>query len=141
MCGMLEKALQVATNAHKGQVDKGGNDYIEHPKAVAAMCRTPEQKVVALLHDTVEDTPVTLQQLKELGFSKQVVDAVDCLTRRDNEDRKTYLQRVKSNALATAVKIADLEHNSTLSRIPHPTERDLARVARYKQELFFLQQP
>lgn len=131
-------AHQLATAAHSGQVDKGGSPYINHPITVAEALETEEEQIVALLHDVVEDTPVTLEELLDRGFSKRVVQAVDCLTRREGEPREAYLARIRENPLATAVKLSDLRHNSDLNRIPAPTEKDLARVEKYKREMEFL---
>lgn len=134
----VSKALQLATQAHKGQVDKAGKDYILHPVAVAASLQAAEAQTAALLHDTVEDTPVTLDDLRTAGFSDAVVDAVDHLTHCPGISRQEYLQRITENSLAIQVKLADLAHNSDISRIPSPTEKDLARVQRYAKEIEFL---
>jgi (p)ppGpp synthase/HD superfamily hydrolase len=135
---MLSSALQVATQAHAGQVDKGGKPYIRHPLAVSALVDTEQEKIVALLHDVVEDTAVTLENLRSFGFSEDILTAVDCITKRQGEPLESYLQRVKSNPLATAVKTADLSHNSDISRIPNPTQKDVARLERYKQAAAYL---
>lgn len=135
----ITKALQVAINAHKGQTDKGGGAYIFHPVTVALHVKTDDEKTVALLHDVVEDTDTTLNDLRAMGFSETVVQAVDAVTRRPDELRDDYLHRVKANAIATTVKIADLHHNSDLSRIPIPGEKDFARVAKYAAEIEFLE--
>ena len=137
----VQRAYEIAAIAHAGQVDKAGTAYIQHPLTVASFVKTDDEKTVALLHDVVEDTVVTLQDLRDAGFSANIVHAVDCVTKRDDESLKAYLQRVKSDPLATAVKLADLRHNSDLSRIPNPTEKDFARVKRYRQELAFLADP
>lgn len=139
--GLIGKALEVAVRAHAGQKDKGGYDYVLHPITVALHVRTEDEKVVALLHDAVEDTDVTLEDLRELGFSETIVSAVDALTQRNGEARVDYLRRVKENPLATAVKIADLNHNSDISRIPSPEEKDFARIEKYAAEIEFLQNP
>lgn len=133
------KAYNLAKSVHEGQVDKGGKPYIEHPVIVARLVFTDEEKTVALLHDVVEDTPITLSDLQAQGFTTEVVTAVDCLTKRQGETLGDYLNRVKSNALATTVKIADLTHNSDIRRIPSPTEKDFARTTRYKKEIAYLQ--
>ncbi len=133
------KAHQLAIAAHSGQVDKGGSPYINHPVAVAEALETEEEQIVALLHDVVEDTPITLEELLGRGFSRSVVEAVDCLTKREGEAREAYLARIKQNPLATVVKLADLRHNSDLSRIPFPTEKDFARVRKYQKEMEFLE--
>lgn len=134
----IEKAYQIAKAAHKGQVDKGGHDYINHPLTVAESVNSEAEKIVALLHDVVEDTPITLQNLYEQGFPYYIVKAIDCITKRDNESLEAYLERVKSDSLATTVKIADLTHNSDISRIPKPTKKDYDRIKRYKKEIDFL---
>jgi len=132
---MLNKAFKLAKAAHAGQLDKGGKSYINHPIAVAAIVETQEEKTVALLHDVVEDTPVTLDELKEHGFPETVVAAVDVLTKRPGVDYGEYIQRVKKNPLALVVKIADMTHNMDLSRIQNPTAKDYARIDKYKKIL------
>lgn len=135
---IVSKALRLATAAHSGQVDKAGVDYIRHPIAVAESLNTEEEQTAALLHDVVEDTTLTLEDLKREGFSDRVLDAVQHLTHGKNESREAYLRRVKENPLAVRIKLADLAHNSDLSRIKCPTEKDVARVERYKKEAAFL---
>lgn len=134
----VAKAYQIAKAAHSGQLDKGGNEYIKHPLAVAEMLTTEDEQITALLHDVVEDTPITLQNLREQGFTERVVKAIDCLTKRDTEALDAYLDRVRNNPLATRVKIADLTHNSDIKRIPTPVEKDFTRVKRYAKEIQFL---
>ncbi len=124
--------------AHEGQVDKGGNDYILHPLAVASMVDTEEEKIVALLHDVVEDTTYTLKDLQKLGCSNTVIQAIEAITRKDGEPYYTYLDRVKQNPLAKVVKNADLKHNSDLSRITNPTKKDKDRVKRYSSYMKYL---
>ena len=134
----VSKALEIATHVHKNQVDKAGKPYINHPKAVARMLGTEEAQTVALLHDVIEDTSVTLDDLKGAGFSDDIITAVDCLTQREGERREEYIMRVSKNPLATMVKLADLKHNQDLSRIKNPSEKDFERVARYREEEAFL---
>lgn len=131
----VHAALALAAEAHAGQKDKAGQDYILHPIHVAMSLETEEAQTVALLHDVVEDTPVTLADLRTRGFSEAVLQAVDCLTHREGETRSAYLKRIAANPLAIRVKLADLAHNSDLRRIPAPTERDIARAARYQEEM------
>lgn len=130
---MLEKARKIAETAHAGQVDKGGQPYILHPLWVAERCETAEEKIVALLHDVIEDTDRTVEDLRQEGFSETVLQAVACLTHREGESYMDYVERVCRNPLAARVKLADLSDNMDLSRIPHPTEKDLARVEKYKK--------
>lgn len=132
------KALRLATAAHSGQVDKAGVDYIKHPITVAEALDTEVAQTVALLHDVIEDTDITLEDLKRESFSDSVIHAILCLTRRTDESREVYISRIAENPLATTVKLADLAHNSDLSRLPKPTESDYTRVARYAKEINFL---
>lgn len=134
----LELAYAIALVAHKGQVDKAGVDYINHPKSVSAKCKTEKEKIVALLHDVVEDTNVTLEDLSQF-FDKDIIEAINLLTHRDEDDYMTYLSRIKKNSLARTVKLADLENNMDLSRLPNPTEKDYARLEnKYKPAYKFL---
>lgn len=128
----------MATAAHKGQVDKAGVDYIRHPITVAESLNTEDEQIVALLHDIVEDTEVTLADLRSEGFSETVLQAIYCLTHKENEPRDTYLRRVAQNPLAVKVKLADLAHNSDLNRLLSPTAKDFARAERYAKEATFL---
>lgn len=134
---MLEKALKIAYTAHKDQVDKGGNPYYLHPIYIALNMQTEAQKVVALLHDVVEDTGITLNDLWRQGFPECVIEAVDAITRK-GESYEAYIQKVKKNELARAVKIVDLKHNLDTSRLKKITEKDLRRVEKYKKALAIL---
>lgn len=128
-------ALNIATKAHKNQVDIGGAPYINHPLKVAENVDELDEKIVAFLHDVVEDTDMTLEQLKEAGFSSEILDAVDAMTKRDNEEYDQYLDRLTKSKIAIKVKIADMTHNSDISRIPNPTDKDLDRVSKYKEKI------
>ena len=132
-------AVKVATEAHKGQVDKGGKPYIGHPTAVAASVNEPDQKIVAYLHDVIEDTPITAEDLLNMGFSSKIVDSIKLLTKDKNVPYEEYLKKIRSDSCARAVKIADLKHNMDLNRIPNPTEKDYARLEKYKKALAFLE--
>lgn len=138
----VEAARAIAERVHAGQTDKAGKPYIQHVTAVASKLSTTEEKTVGLLHDVVEDTDTTLDDLRQRGFSEDVVAAVDAITRRDTPEGKEpeehYIARVLANPLATRVKIADLAHNSDLSRLPHPTERDRERARKYLRESYAL---
>lgn len=132
-----ETALEFATNAHKGQVDKAGVDYILHPIAVAALLSDDTEKVVALLHDTVEDCDVTIDELETL-FGCDVAAAIKLLTKTDGYVYEDYLSAIKKNNLARKVKIADMTHNSDLSRIKKPTQKDIDRAEKYQKGIAFL---
>ena len=130
---MLKKAEETARKAHRGQVDKGGQPYILHPLRVAAGCEGTEEKIVALLHDVIEDTALTEEDLRTAGFSERVLQAVACLTHREGESYGAYIERICQNPLAARVKLADLSDNMNLARIPHPTEKDIARREKYER--------
>lgn len=135
----LSKAIEIATQAHQGQVDKAGKPYISHPLAVMGLVERESEKIVAVLHDVVEDTPITLTNLAAEGFSPECVAAVDAITKRDGEPLENCLERVKSNPIAIKVKLADLTHNMDLSRIAALTAKDFARIERYKETYQTLQ--
>lgn len=134
----IEKALSIATAAHEGQVDKGGKPYIEHPIYVASLVNSESEKIVALLHDVIEDTDITLKDLYHQGFSKHILIAVDAITKRSNEGYTEYLERLCQNSIAISVKIADMTHNSDISRISNPTVKDYDRVKKYQEKIEFL---
>lgn len=136
---LLELAIKVAAEAHKGQTDKGGDPYFEHPKAVAAQVDNIEHKIVAYLHDVVEDTEITLDDLSEMGFTFRIVNSVRLLTKTKMLTNEEYLKRLKTDDAARAVKIADLRHNMDISRIPEPTEKDYKRFEKYRKSLAFLE--
>ena len=132
---MLEKALILAAKAHTGQVEKGCAPYILHPIRVMLACEGEKEKIVALLHDTLEDTALTAADLRRAGFPEEIVQAVCCLTRGQKEDYMDYIARICENALAARVKYADLQDNLDISRIPNPTEKDFARIRKYEQAM------
>lgn len=131
----LERAIQIAVNAHAGQKDKGNNAYILHPLRLMHSAKEYTEKIVAVLHDVIEDTDVTFDDLANEGFPQDVLFAVDCITKRKGEVYKNYLERVKKSDIAKVVKLADLEDNCDLSRINFPTEKDFERVKKYKASL------
>ena len=129
---LLERALEIATKAHKGQVD------IFHPIRVAELCTTEEEKIVALLHDTIEDTSVTAEYLLEQGFPRTIVDAVLGVTRRDDETYEEFVRRASLNPISKQVKIHDLEDNMDIRRLSEVTEKDLARLNKYLRAYKYL---
>ncbi|MFW2487982.1 GTP pyrophosphokinase [Clostridium chromiireducens] len=130
---MIEKAILIAVNAHKGQVDKGGNPYILHPLRLMFSRKDETEKICAVLHDVIEDTDVTLDYLREQGFSKEVLSALDALTRRNDENYEQFIDRIIENKIACNVKLADLNDNMDISRIKNPTEKDYERLEKYKK--------
>jgi (p)ppGpp synthase/HD superfamily hydrolase len=127
----IERAAAIAKQAHADQVDKGGAPYITHPIRVALAVDGEEAKIVALLHDVVEDSEWTLDQLSAAGFSEVVVKAVDALTHKDREDYFDAVRRAKANPLAKVVKLADLADNSDRTRLGEIDEQDERRLEKY----------
>ena len=122
----IQLAQQICQEAHYGQVDKAGKPYYLHPFTVADMCESEEEKVVAYLHDVLEDSEYDEMYLRMCGFSDKVVDAVKVLTKELEEEYMHYIDRISQNKLATTVKLADLNHNMDISRIEHPSAEDYA---------------
>lgn len=135
----LEETLELALKAHRGQRDKSGAPYILHPLRLMLKMHTDEERIVALLHDVVEDSPYTLDNLREMGYPDVVLNAVDCLTKHNGEAYMVAMQRIKPNALARRVKLADLEDNMDIRRLPNITEKDLDRLKHYRAAWAFLQ--
>lgn len=137
---ILEKAIAFATVAHAGQEDKSGLPYILHPLAVMQAVHTIDQKVVAVLHDVVEDTDIGPAELVDAGFSDTVIGAVLAISKRDNEVYGDYLKRVKANPLALHVKMSDIEHN--MSRLTNLEPKHASYLAaKYTRALKFLGGP
>lgn len=135
----LERAIELAARHHAGQVDKAGQPYILHPLRVMFGVKTLDQRMVAVMHDIVEDTPITLDDLRAEGFSPAVVGAVEALTKQKGEERLHAAKRAAANDIARAVKLSDVRDNMDLSRIPNPTERDRERLGEYAKVLELLQ--
>ena len=129
---LLEQAIYIALQAHKGKADKGGSPYILHPLRLMLVMETTEEKIVAVLHDVIEDSSFTIQQLKQEGFSKKVLDAVSLLTKTENQNYENYISAIKKNPLATKVKLADLKDNMDKNRLKKITDEDLIRIKKYK---------
>lgn len=128
----LQRAIDIATEAHKGQLDKAGREYIGHPLRVMEMGKTEEEKIVGVLHDVIEDTDWTFERLKEEGFSQEVIAALKCVTKlSENENYDDFIDRVKKNPLAVAVKINDLTDNMDIRRLPYLSDKDVKRLKKY----------
>ena len=128
----LVRAIEIATEAHKGQYDKAGNDYIGHPLRVMEMGKTENEKIVGVLHDVVEDTDWTFEALAAEGFSEEVIAALRCVTKlSENENYDDFIERVKKNPLAVAVKINDLSDNMDIRRLPYLSDKDVKRLKKY----------
>jgi (p)ppGpp synthase/HD superfamily hydrolase len=130
--GTVEEAEAFAAKMHAGQTDKAGRPYIEHPRAVASKVDGEKEKVVAWLHDTVEDTSATIDQIREM-FGDEIADAVAAMTHDKNVPYMDYVRNIKKNVIARKVKMADLSHNMDLSRLANVTDEDLRRAEKYKK--------
>lgn len=128
----LQRAIEIATEAHQGQFDKAGNEYIGHPLRVMEMGATEEEKIVGVLHDVIEDTDWTFGMLEAEGFSQEVIAALKCVTKiSENENYDDFIERVRKNPLATAVKINDLSDNMDIRRLPYLSDKDVKRLKKY----------
>ena len=128
----LRREIEIATEAHRGQKDKAGNDYIEHPLRVMEAGRTMEEKITGVLHDVVEDSDWTFAMLEAEGFSKEIVDALRCVTKlSESEPYDKFITRIKKNPLAVAVKLNDLSDNMDIRRLPYLSDKDVKRLKKY----------
>ena len=137
---MTNRAMKLAYEAHQGQYDKSGLPYVFHPFHLAEQMDTEETVTVALLHDVVEDTDYTLTDLRNMGFPDSVMEALALMTHDPAVPYMEYVKQIKNNDIARPVKLADLTHNSDLSRLPAVTEKDLERVEKYRNAIKLLMQ-
>ena len=135
----LERAIEIATEAHRGQFDKAGNDYIGHPLRVMAAGKTTEEKIVGVLHDVVEDTDTTLEDLKAMGFPDRVIEVLALLTHAPEVPYMDYVRAISCDSIAKKVKIADLKHNSDVSRLDVIDKWAIKRNEKYKEALRLLE--
>lgn len=131
-------ASKIAYKAHEGQTDKAGVPYIFHPIHIAEQMDSEESCVVALLHDVIEDSDITLEILSKY-FNDDIIAALRVLTKKENDDYVMYIKRVKTNKLATKVKIKDLEHNRDLTRLDEVTAKDRKRSLKYWEAIRYLE--
>jgi (p)ppGpp synthase/HD superfamily hydrolase len=134
----LDNAIALAVKAHAGQVDKAGQTYILHPLRLMFKFQNESHRIVAVLHDVVEDSDTTLADLTNLGFSAHIVKAIDCLSKKPGEHYDDFILRLSSNELAKAIKIEDLKDNLNLTRMDVINEKDLARAGKYHKALMRL---
>lgn len=134
-----KKALKLCFEAHKDQVDKSGLPYVFHPFHLAEQMTDEVTTIVALLHDVIEDTAYTLDDLRSMGFPVEALDALALLTHDKNVPYMDYVSRIKKNPIAKAVKLADLRHNSDLSRLDTPDNKALERVQKYRNAIALLE--
>ncbi|MEM7117234.1 MAG: GTP pyrophosphokinase [Chloroflexota bacterium] len=132
MTSLLEQAIALAVEAHAGQRDKAGNPYILHPLYLMSQMETEDERITAVLHDIVEDTTVTMDDLVKLGFPSAILTALCLLTHDSAVPYNDYILQLKANPLARRVKLADLAHNMDIRRLKNPTEKDWSRLAKYR---------
>jgi (p)ppGpp synthase/HD superfamily hydrolase len=137
---MTKKAMRLCFLAHRDQVDKSGIPYVFHPIHLAEQMTDEDTTVVALLHDVVEDTHYTLEDLAAMGFSRQVLDAIGLMTHTDGVPYMDYVAKIKENPIARAVKLADLRHNSDLTRLDTVDDKAKARAQKYAQAIALLKE-
>lgn len=137
---ITKKALKLCFEAHKKQVDKSGMPYVFHPFHLAEQMQTEETTVVALLHDLVEDTDYTIEDLVSMGFSKNMTDAIALMTHADDVTYMDYVRKIKNNPIAKVVKLADLKHNSDLTRLDVVDEKALKRKEKYLKAIKILEE-
>jgi len=139
MNSKLDSAIVLASQTHMGQKDKGGSVYILHPLRVMMQMENEDEKIVAVLHDVVEDSSLTFDDLKNQGFSNDIIDALKCLTKEKGEAYEDFIERVSQNRLATKVKIADIKDNIDVTRLKTINEKDLERIQKYHNALMRLE--
>ena len=135
---LYDCALRIAIRAHEGQKDKSGREYIMHPIRVAERCKDPRAKIVALLHDTIEDTDVTADYLRSEGFPEEIVGAVLSVTKQEGEIYEDFVRRAAENPISKEVKIADLEDNMDIRRLKEITDEDVVRLRKYLRSWQYL---
>ncbi len=131
--GTLDDAIALAVEAHRGGKDRSGQPYILHPLRVMFRCESDIERIVAILHDVVEDTGRTFDDLRTLGYSEEVIDALDCVTKREGESYEQFVERAAVNPVARKVKIADIEDNLDLRRLPSVGQKEWERTTKYLQ--------
>ena len=137
---MTKKALKLCFEAHKEQIDKSGMPYVFHPFHLAEQMQDEESTIVALLHDVIEDTDYTLDDLRKMGFDDSVLAAINLMTHEDDVPYMDYVEQIKTNPIAKTVKLADLRHNSDMTRLEVVTPRDQERAEKYLAAIKLLEQ-
>lgn len=135
-----KKALKLCFEAHKAQLDKSGMPYVFHPFHLAEQMKDENTTIVALLHDIIEDTDYTFNDLIAMGFDGAIIEAIKLMTHEEGVPYMDYVEKIKSNPIAREVKLADLRHNSDLSRLDAPTEKDKMRVEKYRKAIVLLEE-
>ena len=125
---LYDLALKIAIQAHRDQKDKSGREYVMHPIRVAERCKDPRAKIVALLHDTIEDTEVTVEYLREEGFPEEIINGILSVTKKEGESYEDFVRRAAENEIGIIVKKADLEDNMDIRRLREITDKDVERL-------------
>ena len=132
----LERAIIIAAEGHRGRKDKAGSPYILHPLRMMLRLSSPDERIVAVLHDVCEDCPGwTFDRLRDEGFSDEIIAALDAVTKREGEEYEDFVRRAAANPIGRNVKLADLADNCDLSRIAEPTEVDYQRIEKYQRAI------
>jgi (p)ppGpp synthase/HD superfamily hydrolase len=132
----LERAIAIAAEGHAGVTDKAGAPYILHPLRMMLSLSSPDERIVAVLHDVCEDCPGwNFDRLRAEGFADHIITALDSVTKRDGEEYEAFARRAAANPIGRRVKLADLADNCDISRIAHPTERDFQRIEKYRRAI------
>jgi len=135
-----KQAMKLCYEAHKDQLDKSGMPYVFHPFHIAEQMQDEPTTIVALLHDVVEDSDMTLSDLRDMGYDAEIIDALSLLTHEKGVPYMEYVAKIKDNPIAKAVKLADLRHNSDLSRLDSVSEKDLKRKEKYEKAILLLEE-
>ncbi|MPN00779.1 Bifunctional (p)ppGpp synthase/hydrolase RelA [bioreactor metagenome] len=135
MKNLLEAAIKIAVEAHSGQLDKAGQPYVLHPLRVMLSLSDEKDRIVGVLHDVIEDTSITYDYLIANGFEgqREILEALKSVTRKEDETYEEFIERVALNPIGKIVKLADLQDNMNLSRIPNPTTKDFERLKKYEK--------
>lgn len=136
---LLEKAIKIAVNAHFGQTDKSGKPYILHPLRLMEQACTTTEKICAILHDVLEDTAVKVSDLREQGFTHDIIDALVALTKQDKEAYQQFIERIAQNPISVKVKLIDLYDNTRVSRLSELKEKDVDRLRKYIEAIKYLE--
>lgn len=129
----IENAIALAIKAHYGQVDKAGNPYILHVLRVMLALDTETEMIAGVLHDMIEDSCYSLSDLKKMGYSDNIITALNYLTKKELENYEDFIERIKASPIAVRVKLADLKDNMDISRITNPGKEDFSRLEKYRK--------
>lgn len=137
---LLPKAIEMAAKEHGSVMNKDGSPYILHPLRLMMKAEGYADKIVAILHDTLEDTPLTVECLEDEGFPAEIINAIEAITKREGEDYEAFIERIALNSLAVRVKLLDLYDNIDVTRLPELGDRELERTAKYHRAIKRLKQ-